>query len=421
MTKYNLAEPWKTLDEWQKKVLKTKGNFVMRSGRQVGKSAIISVKCGEVAMQSKNKTIMVIAKVERQSQLLFQKILRYIHVKNKDIIMGGVDRPTKTRIKLTNGSIIYCLPAGDTGYGIMGFTIDLLIADEAAFIPEEVWNSVIPTLAVTKGDIWLLSTPFIKEGYYYNCFNDPTFTSFHQSSEDCQRRDDDFLTHKKATISKAQYAQMYLGLFVDNLKRLYSDELIKKCCILERKPKEYSRDFFLGVDCARMGEDESTFEILDGTHKERIIQIENIITTKTLTTDTERKILELEKQYDFNKIGIDDGGLGVGIFDHLLENSITKRKIVALNNASRDKDKDKKTISLLKEDMYNHLLILMEKGQIKLLNDDNIKESLRCILAEYPQEHKNKMLIWGKYSHITEGIIRACWLIKKKRLNIYVC
>ncbi len=42
----------------------------------------------------------------------------------------------------------------------MGYTIDLLIADEAAWIKEEVWNSIAPALAVTDGIMWLLSTPF---------------------------------------------------------------------------------------------------------------------------------------------------------------------------------------------------------------------------------------------------------------------
>ena len=191
---YNLLKPWKTLDKWQKEVLECDTNIVLRSGRQVGKSAIISIKVSEYALNHKNKQIMVIAKVERQAQLLFQKILQYIHYKDKKSIKG---RPTKHKLDLKNGSTIQSLPAGDTGYGIMGFTIDLLVADEAAFIPEDVWNSVIPTLSITHGKIILLSTPFLKEGYYYKCFNDPSFTSFHKSSEDCPRRDEKFLEYQK--------------------------------------------------------------------------------------------------------------------------------------------------------------------------------------------------------------------------------
>ena len=41
------------LDKWQEKVLKTKGNICLCSGRQVGKSTIISQKAGESALESK--------------------------------------------------------------------------------------------------------------------------------------------------------------------------------------------------------------------------------------------------------------------------------------------------------------------------------------------------------------------------------
>ena len=175
------------LDKWQQEVIKTKGNMCLRSGRQVGKSTVIGLKSAKFALENANKLIMVISKTERQAGLLFSKILFNINQLSRISIKKGKDRPTKHKIVLKNGSTIHCLPAGDTGFGIMGFTIDLLIADEAAFIPEEVWNSIIPALAITRGSIWLLSTPYIKEGYYFECFSDPTFTAFHTSSEDCPR------------------------------------------------------------------------------------------------------------------------------------------------------------------------------------------------------------------------------------------
>ena len=155
---------------WQDKVLATTGNLILRSGRQVGKSEVISEKCARYALENKNKTVMVIAFVERQALLIFSKILNKIYRQNPRMILTGPDKPTKHRISLKNGTEIYCFAAGETGYGIMGYTIHLLIADEAAFINEEVWNSVIPTLAATNGICWLLSTPKLKEGFYWSCF-----------------------------------------------------------------------------------------------------------------------------------------------------------------------------------------------------------------------------------------------------------
>lgn len=410
------------LDQWQKEVMKTEGNIVLRSGRQSGKSTVVSFKAAEYAINNPGKSVMVIASVERQAQLLFEKILSHIYLKNKSKIKVGKDRPTKHKLQLKNGAVIHCLPTGESGYGIRGFTIDLLIADEADYINEDVWAAVTPMLAVTKGDIWLLSTPKKKGGFFHRCFSDENYTQFHVSSEDCPRKNQAFLDSEKEWMTKAQYTQEYLGDFAENLTQFFSDPLIKSILTIERAQINPDSTYFLGVDIARMGEDESTFEILEGSDKKNIRQVESIVTEKTLTTDTTREIIKLERQYWFKRIGIDDGGMGAGVLDQLLENDSTKRKVEGLNNASKSIDADPtkpKTKKLIKEDMYNNLLGLMERKEIRLLEDDEIALSLRSIQAEYNKD-TGKLKIWGTNSHITEGIIRAAWLIKTKSLNPYI-
>src|SRR5690606_36714720 len=100
------------------------------------------------------------------------------------------------------------------------------------------------------------------------------------------------------------------------------------------------------VDIARMGHDESTFEILDRINENTIEQVENLITKKTLTTKTESLIVQLATTYDYiETIAIDagSGSLGVGIFDHLLNNEVTRRRILAINTNARPSDRDGKS------------------------------------------------------------------------------
>src|SRR5512146_1652069 len=172
------------LDDWQKEVLKAKGNLLLVSGRQVGKSFIVSKRAGDYALNNPKKSILIISATERQAGELFNKTLNYLMSVSPFSIMGGKKRPTRQIIRLKNGSIIRCLPTGLAGIGIRGFTIDLLIADEAAFINEEVWSAVTPMLLTTGGDIILVSTPHGKEGFFYKCYNDPSFTVFHVKSEE---------------------------------------------------------------------------------------------------------------------------------------------------------------------------------------------------------------------------------------------
>jgi len=396
----------------------------------VGKSTVIAMKAGNYALKNKNKTIMIIASVERQALLLFEKVLDYIHNKNKRQIKTGKDRPTKHRIQLRNGSNIYCLPTGMSGYGIRGYTIDQLYADEAHFIPEDVWAAVTPMLATTGGDIILLSTPFGREGYFYRCFHDDDFKSFSVSTEEVadkrvepmRKRMIEFLAKEKERMTKRQYAQEYLGQFVDELNQFFPDNLIKQCMTMQRNDKVPPNNLYLGVDIARLGEDDSTFEIL---HKkdDNLYQIENIVTSKTLTTMSTRLILKLDRKYKFKKIYIDDGGIGVGVFDQLLEEEQTRRKVVAINNLRRaiDRDENRKK-KLFKEDLYNNLLRLMEQKKIHLLDDPEIFQSFKSVQYEYTGggDEEKKLKIFGHYTHIVEGLIRAAWSVRDKSLNIYI-
>ena len=410
------------LDKWQEDVLATKGNICLRSGRQVGKSTVISIKAGEYATHNKNKVVLVVAAVERQAYHLFEMILYYLDSNYKSYICKGKKRPTKSKIQLNNGTIIYCLPTGMSGLGIRGYTVDLLIADEAAFIPEEVWTAVTPMLSTTfkrGGSIILLSTPFGRGGYYYECFKDPSFTNFHVSSEDCERHSKEFLEREKNRMTKVQYAQEYLGEFVDELMQFFPTEIIKKSMILTDIDLNKKGDNFLGVDVARMGGDETVLFSLKRLNKEYLEEIDLDISQNTMLPETVRRIKNSDKQYNYKRIYIDDGGLGVGVFDPLLEDDQTKRKVEAINNSSRSLTNDgTRKKKILKEDLYTNLLKIMEEGKIKIKENPDTFLSLKSIQYEYTDDKRLK--IFGKYSHITEALVRAAWCLKNKTLNIYI-
>jgi len=409
------------LDDWQQEVLETHGNIALRSGRQVGKSTIISIKAAEYAIKNPKKTILIIASVERQARLLFEKTLAYLVDHYGRFICTGKKRPTMHIINLTNGSRIYCLPTGMSGYGIRGYTVDLLIADEAAFISEDVWQAVTPMLASTGGNIVLISTPFGKAGYFYSCFTNPAYKSFHISSEDCPRIDKAFLKLEKERMTHVEYSQEYLGEFVDELMRFFSTELIKGCMTIRRDtaPSLLRHDHFLGVDCAGMGGDQEVLVALARMNRETLVQVDMQVTEYTRLTDTVRRIKASDRLHKYKKIYIDDGGLGAGVFDPLLEDNQTKRKVVAINNASRSLDRyGKRHKRLLKEDLYTNLRNLMEGGKINLFDDPEVRLSLASVQCEIDPNTKN-VKIYGKYTHIAEALVRAAWCMKDKTLNIW--
>jgi len=397
------------LDDWQKEYISHEGNTVVRAGRQSGKSYAESLRVALFALLNPKTTTLIIASVDRQSIELLEKVKSHI------VTIAGAQikkRPTFHKIELKNGSKIMAEPAGATGYGLRGFTVDKLVADEAHYIPDAVFVAVRPMLATTGGTLDLLSTPRGNEGFFYDCFQTEEFHHIHIKSIDCPRITEEFLDQEKKRMTKLQYCQEYEAEFLDSLQQFFSKSLIDTCI---GNPTLEGRNF-LGVDFGGYGGDQNAFVTLENKDKMSFIKAYET-TEKVAAWETVNKILALNARHDFKKIGVDDGGLGSPILDYLLTHNSLKRKTIGLNNASRSIDADGRVKKLLKEDMYGNLKIMMEQGLIKFQDTEDLRRSLTSIQFEVDKDTKN-IKIFGRYSHITEGLIRAAWLVKSKGLNI---
>jgi hypothetical protein len=427
------------LDEWQKEILRTKGNIVLCSGRQTGKSVITSILAAEYARDNDDSSIIIVSITEDQAELMIMKILNYLEENYKSEIAKGKKKPLKHQITLKNGSVIRCRPVGNTGAAIRGFTGNMLIADEAAFMPEDVWAAAKPTLLTTAGRIILVSTPHGKQGYFYECYTNKNnrFKVFHVTSEDVirnrlisntwtetQRAEAiRFLEEEKADMSDLQFGQEYMGKFLDDLKQFFSDDWIMKVCTAQRTPCDRDSTYVMGCDLARLGGDASTFEIFKKLGDNRVIQVENISKKGLRTMQNENQILDLISIWNISKVGIDAGSgtLGVSIYDHLQPK--LRNKLVAMNNRRVALDREgKKTQRIFKEDMYDNLLSMGDRKEIELLNDAELKLSLKSIQWELAKDKQSVHIFANPHelSDITEGIVRGAWLAKEKNLNIWM-
>jgi hypothetical protein len=430
------------LDKFQKDFTDCQEDKILVSGRQTGKSEAQAYDNAVFVIKNPKTTALIISRTERQANELLIKTLNFLHELNPKMIAKGKDRPTQSKITLTNGSRVLSLPTGLAGEGIRYLTIHKLTCDEAQLIPDDVFTAVTPMLLTTGGKISLSGTPQGKRGFFWEAYKNTLnqFKVFHVNSIDVinnreisptwqQWRKDVAIKHlerERERMSAKQFAQEYLGEFVEDLNQYFPDELINKCCILKRPhetnhitPKENN---YLGVDIARLGDDECSFEIIHINNDNNIHQVENIIKRKRLTTETEKDIIQLSLAWNVERIGIDagSGSLGVGIFDRLMENIDTKRKVVAMNNRTISMTRDKKKQQrIFKEDMYDNMLSMMEKGELLLLDDDEIQASLKSVQIEANEGDNTvtKVRIFGSYTHIAEGLVRACWLGKKEKIN----
>ena len=101
--------------------------------------------------------------------------------------------------------------------GLRGFTIDLLVIDEAAYIPDSVFDTLQPTTDVKRANIVLFSTPAFKQGFYYRYFTQGMLQANNCYSIDWATYDtSQFLSNEKLevyrrTVPHLTFLTEYLG------------------------------------------------------------------------------------------------------------------------------------------------------------------------------------------------------------------
>jgi len=399
------------LDDWQKEYIAHEGNTVVRAGRQSGKSFAESLRVALFALLNPNTSTLIIASVDRQSVELLEKVKAQIMGLAPYQIIG---KPTFHKIILKNGSKIMAEPAGQTGYGLRGFTVNKLVADEAHYIPDAVFVAIRPMLATTGGTLDLLSTPRGNEGFFYDCFQSDDFHKIHIMSKDCPRISDEFLEQERKRMTKLEYCQEYEAEFLDSLMQFFSRELIEECFSENRLTNARN---FLGVDFAGHGGDPNAFASVENKGKVSFIY-ETETTEDQKAWETVNKVIRLNEQHNYKKIGVDDGGLGSPILDYMLTHNSLRRKAIGLNNAKREINADGQTKQLQGIEMWANMKIMMEQGLVKFSEkNDELIRSLTSIQYVVDKDTKN-IKIHGKYDHIGEAAKRALWLVKCKGLNI---
>jgi len=150
-------------DTWQKELLRAKPKrAIVLSSRQAGKSTCSAALALHTALYSSGSEILVIAAAMRQAQELLRKV-KALYQPFQSV--AQISAETQQSIVFTNGSRIICLPADSAT--IRGYSsISLLIVDEAAFVPDQLFQTLKPMLAVSKGSLLLISTPNTVQGFF---------------------------------------------------------------------------------------------------------------------------------------------------------------------------------------------------------------------------------------------------------------
>jgi hypothetical protein len=153
-------------DPWQVEVLEGgHARLLLNCCRQAGKSTTVAVLALTEAVFIPGTQVLLLSRSLRQSTELFRIVTSFFARLKKPFL----ERQTRGELELTNLSRVVCLPCEEET--IRGFShITLLIIDEAARVPDDLYRATRPMLAVSNGRMICLSTPYGKRGFFHDAW-----------------------------------------------------------------------------------------------------------------------------------------------------------------------------------------------------------------------------------------------------------
>jgi hypothetical protein len=221
-------------DPWQAKLLRSSSaRVLLNCSRQSGKSTMSAVVALHRAIYHPGSLILCLAPALRQSQELFGKIVGFYRELGRPVAPQG---ERKLSLELENGSRIVTLPG--TEKTVRGFSgVDLLIVDEAARIPDELYYAVRPMLAVSGGRLLMLSTPFGRRGVFYEEWtNGEGWERYEVPVTECPRISNQFLLEERKAVGPWWSAQEYECRFMETEDQVFSHDVVYRATTAEVTP-----------------------------------------------------------------------------------------------------------------------------------------------------------------------------------------
>lgn len=399
--------------DYQKEFLDSDSNrklFV--AGRRVGKSRSAAWKALWYAITHSDAEVLLTAKTQRQSMELFRQIKSEIRSSKAEEDEWGIQRETRTEVNFSNNSRIVCLPLGRDGSNIRGYGADLLIVDEAAYVPEDIFQEVLmPFLAVGENQFVMISTPRGKRGFFWKRYDEAQrgenryFVQQVPTWEN-PRVPEQWVENQKKNLTPMQFKREIRGQFDENADAYFTEEEVTHEEVAVGHPvTRETDDVYLGVDLAHTGDDESVYISVDSNGN--IFDIEH--TKQKQLTDAMGRIRELDNYNQYNKILIDQTGLGAGVVDQVQEDLGQKVEGIKFTN-----DTKQSIYSNLKNNFQNQSLTFrFEPNAGREAN--TMKQQLTALEYDYTSTGKLKISHpSGGHDDFCDALTLAVWAKDKK-------
>lgn len=354
---------------------------VAKSVRQVGKSTLIANLLLYYSINYEGTKNYCLSPTLKQGKKLYKTVVKALTQIKFVKSANGSD----LSIELKNGSEIH-FKSAEQNEALRGETVTgILCIDEFAYIPDSVYDIIKPWTTFHKAVTLMVSTPFIKEGYFWKYYNyglEHTHNTISIDWCDEKFKDDmdkllppELLAEYEQLMPKKAFLTEFRGQFIDGGGLVFDffKEAQKSVTI---KPTD---KLYVGCDWSNQANKDYTVVSILNQNCEQV----KLVYWNDLTPlkQIEKVYNELEPYLNqIQAIVCETNSLGTPYTDLLKER---------LQVNYKNKIKEFVTSNPSKNDLVGKMQVALEQGTISLLPDQKQEREFSYYSAEYNPTTKN--------------------------------
>lgn len=199
--------------------------ILINASRQSGKSQAGAALALREALVNSPALILIVCPAERQSEELFNDKLLTLYDKLPPTVPMTVRNVFSCRF--ANGSRIVALPGKEAT--IRSFSaVSLLLLDEAARVVDPLYEATRPMLAVSRGGLVAMSTPWGKRGWWHREWTEGGgWKRVLVPATLCKRIGAEYLEKERKERGERFFRQEFMGSFESTLDAVFSESQIQ--------------------------------------------------------------------------------------------------------------------------------------------------------------------------------------------------
>ncbi len=372
------------LEVWQRDLFrayelrKSDAWFVVKAKRQCGKSVAMEGLLIAASLGKGYSFSLFVAPVIQQARKVFMDVQRI----GRELIRSA--NASILEIVFVNGSVVK-FGSSQQADSLRGFTIKgtgVLIVDEAAYCSDDVFYQIlVPTTNVYHSDIFIVSTPKFKRGFFYELYqrgceeNGKVFAYDWNNYDTSKYLPRETLELYRQQMPRLAFQSEFLAEFIDGEGSVFTD--FKRCVgVYER---HLGVPTIVGVDWGTgTGSDYTVLTIGQVWGGKACIEKQIAFNDKN-ATDTVRVIAQLVtdlRGYDkFDRqevwVVVEKNSIGQ-VYLQLLNDALPEDvQLSAFNTTNKSKDR-----------IVKQVISLFERGRIVLPNDGRLLNELEMYSCE---------------------------------------